>query len=91
MGWGQCDRLCLVLVCRGGYGLGGVFLLFILGSNLGGGVRSGPGAAYKDHHTFSYQEEEVLFVGTQFSNLSTAVDTSAAAACKILVLGPLNK
>jgi hypothetical protein len=26
-------------------------------------------------------EEEVLFIGTQFSNLSTAVDTSAAAAC----------
>jgi hypothetical protein len=53
-----CDRLCLGLVCRGRYGLGGVFLLFILGSNLGGGgpvrglrwggrrggVRSGPGA-----------------------------------------------
>ena len=32
IGWG------LVLVCRGRYGLGGVFLLFILGSNLGGGV-----------------------------------------------------
>jgi hypothetical protein len=26
-------------------------------------------------------EEEVLFIGTQFSNLCTAVDTSAAAAC----------
>jgi hypothetical protein len=26
-------------------------------------------------------EEEVLFIGTQFSNLSSAVDTSAAAAC----------
>jgi len=26
-------------------------------------------------------EEGVLFIGTQFSNLSTAVDTSAAAAC----------
>ena len=26
-------------------------------------------------------DEEVLFIGTQFSNLSTAVDTSAAAAC----------
>jgi hypothetical protein len=37
IGWGLCDRLCLVLVCRGRYGLGGVFLLFILGSNLGGG------------------------------------------------------
>jgi hypothetical protein len=36
IGWGQCDRLCLVLVCRGRYGLGGVVLLFILGSNLGG-------------------------------------------------------
>jgi hypothetical protein len=59
IGWGLCDRVCLVLVCRGRYGLGGVFLLFILGSNLGGvgpvrgllgggrrvGVRSGPGAA----------------------------------------------
>jgi len=58
---GLCDRLCLVLVCRGRYCLGGVFqkvLLFILESNLGGGgpvrglreeegggVRSGPGAA----------------------------------------------
>jgi hypothetical protein len=57
-----CDCLCLVLVCRDSWGrhcLGGVFLLFILGSNLGGGgpvrglrgesegggVRSGPGAA----------------------------------------------
>jgi hypothetical protein len=41
-----CDRLCLVLVCRGRYGLGGVVLLFILGSNLGGvgpvrGLRGG--------------------------------------------------
>ena len=24
IGWGLCDRLCLVLVCRGRYGLGGV-------------------------------------------------------------------
>ncbi len=57
IGWGLCDRLCPVLVCRGRYGFGGG-LLFILGSNLGGvgperglrgggrgGVRSGPGAA----------------------------------------------
>jgi hypothetical protein len=29
----------------------------------------------------SFYVEEVLFIGTQFSNLSTAVDTSAAAAC----------
>jgi hypothetical protein len=29
--WGLCDSLCLVLVCRGRYGLGGVDLL--LGSN----------------------------------------------------------
>jgi hypothetical protein len=36
-GWGLCDRVCQVLVCRGRYCLGGVFLLFILGSNLGGG------------------------------------------------------
>ena len=36
IGWGLCDRLCLVLVCRGRYGLGGVVLLFILGSNLVG-------------------------------------------------------
>ncbi len=57
--WGLCDRLCLVLVCRGRYGLGGGVLLFILGSSLGGvgqvrglrgeeeegGVRSGPGSA----------------------------------------------
>ena len=27
---------CLVLFCMGRYGLGGVVLLFILGSNLGG-------------------------------------------------------
>ncbi len=32
--WGLCDRLRLVLVCRGRYCLGGVVLLFILGSNL---------------------------------------------------------
>jgi hypothetical protein len=46
IGWGLCDRLCLVLVCRVRYGLGGVVLLFILGSNLGGvgpvrGLRGG--------------------------------------------------
>jgi hypothetical protein len=35
IGWDLCDRLCLVLVGRGRYGFGGVFLLFILGSNLG--------------------------------------------------------
>jgi hypothetical protein len=35
IGWGLCDRVCLVLVCRGRYGLRGVVLLFILGSNLG--------------------------------------------------------
>jgi hypothetical protein len=42
IGWGLCDRLCLVLVYRGRYGFGGVILLFILGSNLGevGPVRS---------------------------------------------------
>jgi hypothetical protein len=34
-GWGLCHSLCLVLVCRGRYGLGRVVLLFILGSNLG--------------------------------------------------------
>jgi hypothetical protein len=36
IGWGLCDFLCPVLVCRGRYGLGGGGLLFILGSNLGG-------------------------------------------------------
>jgi hypothetical protein len=48
IGWGLCDRLCLVFVCRGRYGLGGGVLLFkfILGSNLGGvgpvrGLRGG--------------------------------------------------
>jgi hypothetical protein len=46
IGWGLCDRLCSVLVCRGRYGLGGGILLFILGSNLGGvgperGLRGG--------------------------------------------------
>ena len=29
----------------------------------------------------SHPEEEELYIGTQFSHLSTAVDTSAAAAC----------
>ena len=43
---GVCDRLCPVLVGRGRYGLGGLVLLFILGSNLGGvgperGLRGG--------------------------------------------------
>jgi hypothetical protein len=33
IGWGLCDRVCLVLVCRGRYGLGEVVLFFILGSN----------------------------------------------------------
>jgi hypothetical protein len=46
IGWGLCDRPCLVLVCRGRYGLGGGVLFFILGSNLGGlgpvrGLRGG--------------------------------------------------
>jgi hypothetical protein len=41
---GLCDRQCPVLVCRGRYGLGGVVLLFILGSNLGG---VGPGGRKK--------------------------------------------
>jgi hypothetical protein len=36
MGTVLCDRLCLVLVCRGRYGFLGGVLLFILGSNLGG-------------------------------------------------------
>jgi hypothetical protein len=36
IGGGLFDRVCLVLVCRGRYGLEGVVLLFILGSNLGG-------------------------------------------------------
>ena len=46
-GWGLCDRLCPVLVCKGRYGLGGGgVLLFILGSKLGGvgperGLRGG--------------------------------------------------
>ena len=39
-------------------------------------------------------EEEVLFIGTQFSILSTAVDTSAAAACNVYLhpyaLSPLE-
>ena len=39
-GWGLCDGLCPVLVCRGRYGLGRGVLLFILGSNLGGVPRS---------------------------------------------------
>jgi hypothetical protein len=48
IGWGLWDRVCLVLVCRGRYGLGGGNLLFILGLNLGGvglvrGLREGVG------------------------------------------------
>jgi len=48
--WGLCDCLCLVLVCRGRYSLGEVFLHLILGSSLGGvgpvrGLRGG-GRAY---------------------------------------------
>jgi hypothetical protein len=39
IGWGLCDRVCQVLVWRGRYDLGGGRLLFILGSNLGGGRR----------------------------------------------------
>jgi hypothetical protein len=44
IGWGLCDHVCLVFVCRGRNG--GVVLLFILGSNLGGegpvkGLRGG--------------------------------------------------
>jgi hypothetical protein len=35
IGWGLCDRVCLVLVCGGRYCFGGVVLLFILGSSLG--------------------------------------------------------
>ena len=46
IGWGLCDCLCLVLVCRGRYCLGGGVLLFILGSSLVGvgpvrGLRGG--------------------------------------------------
>ena len=43
IGWGLCDRVCLVLLCRGRYGLGGVVLLFILGSN--GRSRTGEGSS----------------------------------------------
>ncbi len=35
IGWGLCDRLCLVLVCRGRYGLGGG------GSSLHSGIEFG--------------------------------------------------
>ena len=46
IGWGLCDRVCLVLVCRGRYCFFGGVLLFILGSSLGGvgpvrGLRGG--------------------------------------------------
>ena len=67
IGWGLCDRVCLVLACRGRYGCGGVVLLFILGSNLGGvgpvrGLRGGGRRGWcgklakrgQDHPTFSY-------------------------------------
>jgi hypothetical protein len=30
IGWGLCDRLCLILVCRGRYGLGGVTCVCML-------------------------------------------------------------
>jgi hypothetical protein len=59
IGWGLCDRLCLALVCRGRYCLGGWFFSSFWdrigaewdrkgvfgGEEEGGGVRSGPGAA----------------------------------------------
>ena len=46
IGWGLCDSLCPVLVCRGRDVFFGGVLLFILGSNLGGvgpemGLRGG--------------------------------------------------
>ena len=46
IGWGLCDRVCLVLVCRGRDCLGEMVILFVLGSNLGGvgrvrGLRGG--------------------------------------------------
>jgi hypothetical protein len=46
IGRGLCDCLCLALVCRGRYSLGGLVFLFILGSSLGGvgpvrGLRGG--------------------------------------------------
>jgi hypothetical protein len=46
VGWGLYDRVCLDLVCRGGYCLGGGVLLFILESSLDGvgpvrGLRGG--------------------------------------------------
>jgi hypothetical protein len=47
IGWGLCNRVCQVLVCRGSrYGVGGGVLLFNLGLNLGGvgpvrGLRGG--------------------------------------------------
>jgi hypothetical protein len=59
VGWGLCDRVCLVLVCRGGYclGAGGSSLHAGIefgrsrtrgvfgGEKKGGGVRSRPGSA----------------------------------------------
>jgi hypothetical protein len=59
IGWGLCDRLCPVLVCRGRYGFGGGGSSLHSGIELGrsrtrkgssgeeegGGVRSGPGSA----------------------------------------------
>ena len=46
----------------------------------GRGARGGAGATTRVGN-ISKGHVEVLFIGTQFSNLSTAVDTSAAAAC----------
>ena len=52
IGWGLCDSVCLVLVCRGRYSLGGVVHLFILGLNL---VGEGPvrGKDLPDHATIA--------------------------------------
>ncbi len=86
------DRLCLVFVCRGRYELGGLVLLCILGSNLGGvgpdtglpggpkkGVRSRPGAA----------RTILLFVPLVIGPLCNVQRESASVrVCCLLVLNP---
>ena len=82
IGWGLCDRLCPVLVCRGRYGLGGGFFSSFWdrvwaeqdrkgvfgGEEEGGGVRSGPGAA-RTILLFHTNDDDDLLLFFQKQNL----------------------
>jgi hypothetical protein len=45
IGWGLCDHVCLVLVCRGRYGLGGMVLLRLHSGIEFGRSRTGEGSS----------------------------------------------